>query len=167
MLVLREIATGMNIPYEAMTGDLTGVNFSSGRMGWLEFQRAIEGWRWNMLIPGMMDPVMRWGNEAVRAVTMSSEPYRIECTPPRREMIDPANDIKAAQQAIRSGLSSRSSEVRKLGYEPEEIDAEIKADNDRADRFGLVLDSDPRKTSAAGLTQARPENTVLPPTNLQ
>ena len=153
MLVLREIATGMNIPYEAMTGDLTGVNFSSGRMGWLEFQRAVEGWRWNMLIPGMMDPVMRWANEAVRAVTMSSEPYRVDCTPPRREMIDPANDIRAAQQAIRSGLSSRSSEVRKLGYEPEDIDAEIKADNERADKLGLVLDSDPRKTSAAGLAQ--------------
>lgn len=167
MLVLREIATGLSVPYEALTGDLTGVNFSSGRMGWLEFQRAIEGWRWNMLIPGMMNPVMRWTDEAVRVVTMSSEPYRVDCTPPIREMIDPANDIKAAVSAIRAGLSSRPSEIRKLGYDPEEIGAEIAADNALIDKLGLVLDSDPRKTSAAGLTQARPENTVLPPTNLQ
>lgn len=153
MLVLREIATGLNIPYEALTGDLTGVNFSSGRMGWLEFQRAIEGWRWNMLIPGMMGHIMRWADEAVRVVTMSSEPYRVECTPPIREMIDPANDIKAAVAAIRAGLSSRPSEIRKLGYDPDELDAEIAADAKNVDARGLVFDSDPRKTSAAGLAQ--------------
>ena len=165
-LTLREIAVGMNIPYEAMTGDLSSVNFSSGRMGWLEFQRAIESWRWNMLMPGMMQPILRWADEAIRVVTMSTEPYRVDCTPPRREMIDPDSEIKSATSAIRAGLSSRSNEIRKLGYEPDAIDAEIAADNARADTLALVLDSDPRKTSGAGMMQAS-AGAVPPPVNPQ
>ena len=34
------------------------------------------------------------------------------------------------------------------------------------DEQELVFDSDPRKTSNAGLTQARPDGTVLPPTDI-
>ena len=155
-VTLREIAAGLNIPYEVLTGDLTGVNFSSGRMGWLEYQRSIDGWRWNMLIPAMLDPVARWLIDAVNVVTMSTEPFRIGWTPPRREMINPTEEIGSAIKAIRGGMNSRSDEIRKLGYDPVEVDREIAADNARADSLGIVLDSDPRKVSAAGLVQATP-----------
>ena len=36
----------------------------------------------------------------------------------------------------------------------EEIDAEIAADNERADSLGLILDSDPRKVAKTGAAQA-------------
>src|SRR5690606_3924146 len=36
---LHAIAVGLGVPYELLTGDLKGVNFSSGRMGWLRFRR--------------------------------------------------------------------------------------------------------------------------------
>ena len=42
-------AAGMGMSYESYTGDLSGVNFSSGRMGWLEFQRGVEILQWSML----------------------------------------------------------------------------------------------------------------------
>ena len=39
---LRSIAAGMGITYEQLTGDLTGVNYSSIRAGLLEFRRRCE-----------------------------------------------------------------------------------------------------------------------------
>jgi lambda family phage portal protein len=152
-VTLREIAAGLNVTYEALTGDLTGVNYSSGRMGWLEYQRSIDTWRWNMLIPQMMDPLDNWIQQAVILATSSSEPFKLSWTPPRREMIDPETELKSANAAIRSGLSSRSQELRRLGSEPAEIDEEIASDNKRADGLGLVFDSDPRKITANGMIQ--------------
>src|SRR5262249_35547454 len=56
-VTLRSIATGFDVPYESLTQDYSQVNFSSGRMGWLEFHRNIEQWRWHMMIPNFCDPV--------------------------------------------------------------------------------------------------------------
>jgi lambda family phage portal protein len=153
-VTLREIAAGLNVTYEALTGDLTGVNYSSGRMGWLEYQRSIDTWRWNMLIPQMLDPLENWIQRAVILATSSTEPFKLAWTPPRREMIDPDTELKSANTAIRSGLSSRSQELRRLGLEPADVDEEIASDNKRADGLGLVLDSDPRKITANGMIQS-------------
>ena len=43
--VLRAVAAGYGVTYEALTGDLSNVNFSSGRMGWLEFHRNVTSWQ--------------------------------------------------------------------------------------------------------------------------
>jgi len=152
-VTLREIAAGLNITYEALTGDLTNVNYSSGRMGWLEYQRSIDSWRWNMLMPMMMDPLAIWTQDAIEVMTGSTEPFTLDWTPPRREMIDPATEIDAAGRSIRLGLSSRSEEIRRNGYDPVQVHAELAEDNALADKLGLVLDSDPRVVSGRGVEQ--------------
>ena len=63
---------------------------------------------------------------------------------PRREMIDPAKEIAAARDSVRAGLSSRSEELRKLGYDPDQVEADLAAENRRADALGLKFDSDGR-----------------------
>ena len=65
-------------------------------------------------------------------------------------MINPREEVTASRDAIRTGLSSRSNEQRKLGFDPMDLDAEIAADNARADTLGLIFDSDPRKVTSAG-----------------
>lgn len=153
---LREISAGVNVPYEAVTGNLSQVNYSSGRMGWLEYQRSIDSWRWNMLIPQMLGPLQAWTQEAVNVVTGSTEPFGFSWTPPRREMIDPTVEVEAAAAAIRNGLSWRSEELRKLGYDPNDWLRGIVEDNELADKFGLILDSDPRNTTLRGASQPDP-----------
>lgn len=153
-VTLREIASGLGITYEALTGDLTGVNYSSGRMGWLEFQRNIDSWRWLMLIPQMLDRVALWAGDALGTVTGTSVRPRFAWTPPRREMIDPVVELEASTAAIRAGLTSRSEEIRRLGYDPMEVEREIADDNARADSMSLTFDSDPRKTQKNGAQQA-------------
>lgn len=149
----REIAAGLGISYEAFTGDYSQVSFSSGRMGWIEFQRSVDAWRHHMLAPQLLEPVARWTLDSAALIGAPVAGAKMMWTAPQREMINPSEETRAAILAIRGGLSSRSHEQRKLGFDPADIDAEIAADNKRADKLGLVLDSDPRKVSAAGLTQ--------------
>ena len=56
--------------------------------------------------------------------------------------VDPAKEQKAQNDAVRSGFKSRAEVVSELGYDVEEIDAEIAADKERAKQYGLHFDSD-------------------------
>ena len=153
---LREIASGIGMTYEALTGDLSQVNFSSARMGWLEFQRSIEGWREHMLTPMLLSRLADWILQSADIQGFGAPGDAIKWTPPRREMINPVDEIKAAQDAIRAGLTSRAAEIRKLGRDPEEVYREIAEDNAAADGLGLVLDTDPRRD--ASRQQEEPTN---------
>jgi len=60
------------------------------------------------------------------------------------QWVDPKKEFDAMVTAIRAGLLSRSEAISAFGYDAEDIDREIAADNARADALGLVFDSDPR-----------------------
>lgn len=143
-ITLREIAAGIGITYEALTSDLRGVNFSSGRLGWLEFQRKIDSDRALLYEPRMLEPIAEWLLNTLTLTGDATGDEDIKWTPPRRQMIDPSKEINAAKASIRAGLSSRQAEIRGLGRDPEEVMAEIAADNAAADALQLFLDSDPR-----------------------
>jgi capsid protein len=61
-------------------------------------------------------------------------------------------------QRVRAGFVSRSEVVSRDGWDSEEIDAEIGADNARADKLGNVYDSDARKTTQQGQEQKEAGN---------
>lgn len=143
--LLHKVAAGYGITYEALTNDYSQVNFSSGRMGWTEFHRNIDIWRWQMIIPQICDPVWRWFYEAAGVIGTPLDGAEIVWTPPRREMIDPTKETDATKAAIRAGLKSWSEAVREQGEDPDAIAAELAEDIKRFDDLGLVLDSDPRK----------------------
>lgn len=142
---LQSIAAGLGISYEELTGDLSQVNFSSGRMGWLAFQRNIDVWRWNFFIPSFCKPAMDWWLDAESVgSTQNVRKQKVLWTPPRREMIDPVKETEAMKNSVRSGFSTLSDSVRQLGYEPKEHFQELSEDFKMLDQLGLVLDSDPR-----------------------
>jgi capsid protein len=66
------------------------------------------------------------------------------------QWVDPEKEFKALLVAMRAGLMSRSEAISAFGYDAEDVDAEIAADNRRADGLGLVFDSDPRHGPAGG-----------------
>jgi len=57
---LRSVAAGVGLTYEVLTADYSTVNFSSGRMGWIEMQRMIDQWRWLLIIPRFCTRVFEW-----------------------------------------------------------------------------------------------------------
>jgi lambda family phage portal protein len=145
---LRSIAAGMGITYEQLTGDLTGVNYSSIRAGLLEFRRRCEQIQHQVLVFQMCRPIWRaWINAAVLAGALPAGDgnYAVKWIPPGFAWVDPLKDIKAQIMAVRAGFKSRAEVVSEQGYDAEEIDREIAADNARADTLGLEYDSDPRK----------------------
>lgn len=156
--VLLAVSAALGISYEALTGDLSRVNFSSGRMGWIEFHRNIEFWRWSMFIPRVCIPVWEWFVEAqMIAGNLQTEPSSPIWTPPRREMIDPVKEGKAMNDAIRSGLATLSDSLRQLGVDPDEHLKELAEDNKKLDKFNLTLDSDPRRDVNSGNTRTTNE----------
>jgi len=152
------IAMSYGITYEALTGNLKGTSFSSGKIGFVEFGRNIERWRWNMLIPQGLRVVERWFIEACEMAGHDMRGVSFEWTPPRREMIDQKSEIPAQIKAIRGGLKSWSETVRENGYDPEALRAEIERDNKEFDNKGIVLDSDARRTTNGGQFQIESED---------
>lgn len=144
--ILQGIAAGYGITYEAMTGDLSNVNFSSGRMGWLEMHRQVGDWQFNMLVPGFCDAVLGWFLEVSAIATgFSKGDLYVLWTPPRREMIDPLKETTAIKDQVRSGFKSWSEAVREQGYEPDQVIEEMQSDAKKFDDAGLILDSDARQ----------------------
>lgn len=62
------------------------------------------------------------------------------------------------KSAIRSGLMSRSEAISANGYDAEDVDREIAADNERADSLGLVFDSDARHGKANEMPSMPPQS---------
>lgn len=137
----RDIAVGLGMTYEALTGDLSNVNFSSGRMGWLEFHRNITDTTEQMVRPQMCDKIGSWLLDGLRLVATTPATIGIGWTPPRREMIDPSAELKAAAQAARDGLGTRSHWLRSVGFDPEAVDNERAEELKRETRLGLAYDT--------------------------
>jgi hypothetical protein len=148
------VAAAYEITYESMTGDLSNVNYSSFRGGWLEFSRRIAYLRGKVSVPGMLAPVCRWHDELAGMVGLLKGPLEWTHTPPRREMIDPTREIPALISAVRAGIMSLSEVQRSFGYVPEEIIAELAIDMQRAKDAGLTLSVDPGLVSDSGVAQA-------------
>lgn len=153
----RDIAVGLGMTYEALTGDLSGVNFSSGRMGWLEFYRNISTWTEHMVLPQMCSKVGQWILEGLRLVASVPATVGIDWTPPRREMIDPASELKAAAQAAKDGLGTRSRWLRSQGFDPEVVDQERADELAREKRLGLNYQTNVDASAVAKPAPGAPE----------
>ena len=169
--VLRSVAAGMGITYEALTGDLGQVNFSSARMGRLEMDQNISAWQWLMLIPQMMQPLAQafitaWNGHDGAAMIKAGLPadiwrhLRLEWQPPRKVIVDPTREIAALADAVRNGFASRQQVVRQLGVDPERLLGEIEQDRADAARLNLSFDSDPGSGSVAGAAKSEAEEIV-------
>lgn len=151
---LRTIAAGYRVPYELLSGDLSQVNFSSGRMGLLEFRRFVRAIQWQMLIPMMLQPIWGWFCEAAYlAGEIETPTIGVEWSPPAFEWVNPVDDVAAQLTALRSGLRSWDDIISEGGRDPEVVRAEIKAFQGQNLKDGIVLDSDPSAVSGRGVAQ--------------
>jgi capsid protein len=139
---LRAIASSYGVTYEVLTGDLSNVNFSSGRMGWIEMQRQISDWQENVLIPAC-DKMWKWFCDGANLKGEISENYiPVSWTPPRREMIDPVKEIKGMSEEVRNGFTSWSDAVTSRGWDANELINELAREAKLFDDFKLMLACD-------------------------
>jgi lambda family phage portal protein len=166
----RAVAAAMGITYEMLTGDLTQVNYSSIRAGLLEFRRRCESIQHGVFVHQMCRPIWRaWMDQAVLEGALLLPGYRprqrayqaAKWIPQGWQWVDPQKEFNAMKLAIRAGLMSRSEAISAHGYDAEDVDREIAADNARADGLGLVFDSDPRSDAnrlSAAVPPTRPDD---------
>lgn len=153
-MTAREIAAGLGVPYETLTGDLSGVNYSSIRAGLVQFRRRVEAIQHHTVVHQFVRPIWR------RFVTTEILRGRINAPgferdpeaylaatfyPPKQDWVDPAKDVDAELAAIAGGLKSRRQSVAERGMDLEVLDAEIAADARRATAMGLDFSATQKK----------------------
>lgn len=159
--ILLQIAAGYGVTYESLTSDLSNANYSSARMGHLEFTRNVDCWQRQIVVSQMLRPVWSWFQNTADILGQDPMDVRMTWTPARRELIDPQKEVGAIIEAVRGGLMSLSEAIRRSGYEPGEVLAEISRDANMLDELGLILDTDPRNVTSSGMKQATNEPPAL------
>ena len=114
----------MGVTFEQLTGDLTGVNFSSIRAGLVEFRREIEQTQHSFITFQFCQPV--W-NAFLRSAILAGkldapdffrDPMAFTMArhiPPGFDYVDPLKDVQAQKLAIRNGIMSRNEAVGQWG----------------------------------------------------
>lgn len=156
---LSGACAAIGVPYEILTGDMSGLNDRVVRVLINEFAACIEALQHQIVAFQLCRPVWRAWLEQVflsRAVAIPAgyltdpEPYAaVKFTPPRRRYLHPVQDVDAQEKAILAGFVSRSAVVSEWGEDAETVDAEQAADNARADRLGLEYSTDGRESEPA------------------
>ncbi len=146
----RGVAAGYGPTYESMTGDLTGVNFSSGRMGWIEFQRLVNTWQEFMIVPMLCERVWKWFLQQAILEGKLNKIVPADWTAPAREMLDPYKETMAQEMQVQNGFRSWSKTVRSNGYDPDAVIEEMKRDKERFAAAGITVASDLSKFPPKG-----------------
>lgn len=125
------------VTYQAATGDLRGLNFSTGKMGHIEFGRTISHLQHNMIIPILCQGIEKWFIEAALLRGINLAGIYFEWTPPRREMIDPPKEIPAVVRALQGKTKSFSDWARENNRDPDEWVQEMAEDLERFQKAGI------------------------------
>lgn len=151
--IARALATGCLVSYHGLTGDLTQVNFSSIRAGTLD-EREMWKQLQSFYIDGCKRPVFEWW--LARAMLYDADlrqlPYAKfdKFNAPvfsgrRWDWVDPKSDVQAAREAVALGIDSRAQIIRNRGRDPDEVWAELKAE----EAMGLVVPGNGQQATPA------------------
>lgn len=138
--ILLGAAAGYETTYEILSGDLSNVNFTSYRAGWIEFLKTVASLQNNTVIMKVCDGMFRWMLDALKfKESWDTSPIRAEWTVPRREMIQPVDETNAMIMQVQNYLTSYSESLRELGFNPEDILEEIKSERELLTQMGLPI----------------------------
>jgi len=148
--VLREIATGLGVSYNALANDLEGVNYSSMRSGLLierDLWKVFQTW-WCF---GFLRPLYeQWLNVALLkgSLSLGSRDFRqyrrIRWTGRGYRWVDPLKDAQAGIMAIKSGLASRTQLLDEQGLDIETVFRQLRNEQDLAAEIGItIVDQNP------------------------
>lgn len=148
---LHDLAAGLNLTYEILTGDLSQVNYSSYRAGQIDLRQIIDQQRWHLWVPGLCQPVwQRFSNLVSVVAGIEDASASVEWSPPRHLSVDPWRDYKALQTAVRSGFMSQQQAVGEFGDDWQMVVQETEEMNRILDEKAITWDTDPRRKDLAG-----------------
>jgi lambda family phage portal protein len=159
---LRGAAAGYELTYEQLSGDLSNVNFSSGRMGNIEQSKKTVNIQLNVFIPKVCERVFAWFLEAVfLKESLAINQITCDWTAPRREMIDVTKETQAIIDQILAGITSWDEAVREQGWNADDLALSIQKSQERFKKLGITVLSDasnPAATMSGNNKQVKPVN---------
>lgn len=135
----HSIAAGIGVTYEMMTGDMSETNFSSARVGQNDVRRSIEQRQWLLLVPMLCQRVRSaWFEAAVMAELLPRGADPVDWSTPRWEYVNPLQEVNADNAEVQGGLCSISEKLRRRGYKPDLVFAEMESDLKRLETSGVL-----------------------------
>ena len=148
--VLRNIGTGLNIPYELLLKDFSKTNYSSARAALLEAWRFFNGRR-QWLADNWATPVYElWLEEVVNKGLVDAPDFyenryaytRCKWIGPGRGWVDPVKEAQACQLRMEIGLSTLEAECASQGLDWEEVLEQRAREKAKLAELGLTLSSE-------------------------
>lgn len=140
---LHALAVGAGITYAQLTGDMSQANFSSNRMGLIEFRQMVEQEQWLNLVPKVLQRIRVWWREAaVLAGAKLGDVSKDKYAMPRKYLVDPLKDTMTFKEAIRGGARTLSDVLREDGTDLETYVTERKHELKVLKDAGIVTDTD-------------------------
>jgi lambda family phage portal protein len=147
-MLMLAIASGGDVAYSSMTGDLEKVNYSSIRAGLLDERDAwkvLQQWFATHFCDDIFEAWLKMAL-LTRKLELPAEKFEkfndVYWQGRGWDWVDPLKDIQAIIKAINSGLTSWTKEANKRGMDVEELFEEIANDRKLAEKFGLVFNMD-------------------------
>lgn len=138
----RDMASGLGISYEEMSGDYSEVNYSSARMGWIAMSRNIRAWQSNIFEAQFLSILTNWFLDDLVLQGSFSMAQRqdlgIRWVFPRREMLDPVKETKSALDQIHGKIKSRKRVIEEMGDDYLAVMNEIAFDEKTQKELGLI-----------------------------
>lgn len=148
-VILRQVASGVDISYNTFANDLEGVNFSSMRHGVIEeresakedqawfieqfCQPIFEAWLWQALVHGQLRGPMGKPLPIERFEKFNSAHWQGR----RWQWIDPKSEVFADRQAVQMATKSLSQIIRDRGQDPQVVFDEINRDIEALKKSGV------------------------------
>lgn len=153
----HQIAAGVGVMYEQLTGDLSNVNYSSFRAGHLEFRTDMECLREDLIIPAC-DQVREWFIDAAVSVGLVAQAdYTTDWTAPAWQSIDPTKDALADRMDVRSGFKPPQQVIAERGGQFDKVMADFAEANSVYDVNNFVFDTDPRRIALTQTGKGNPK----------
>lgn len=161
--VLRQVATGLRVSYNALANDLEGVNYSSMRSGLL-----IERDMWRVYQEWWMSRFLQPVYEAWLSTALLAGGLKLDSRDPRKfndvrwqprgwAWVDPEKDVNASVIAITNGLASRTEVLAEKGLDPEEVFERLSEEKALAEQYGIELTGETAQTKQNGDNAAPPQ----------
>lgn len=153
----RDIARGVGLMYEALSGDLSAVNWASFRVGDVRFRALVDMIRANVLEPLFLDPIAKaWIDLGLASGRISIPPgasVRVEWRWLPHEEMDREASAKADVAEMRAGRKSFEHFCEALGTTMPEQIASHKRSLDALTAAGVMLDGIPAQLTNGGQAQ--------------
>lgn len=147
-VMLRGVAAGIGLSYEALSRDFSNTSYSSARTSLMDERdnyRVVQAWFIRRLHKRVYE---KWLDLAVLSGSLNLPSYevkrrfyqKVKFTARGWQWVDPQNEVQANKEGVKAGFLSVADVVSQQGLDVEDVLAEQKRVLDMAKDLGLSLD---------------------------